>query len=77
MENEFHAVRRLPPYVFAEVNKIKAVDFTKQFQPRAKCCGRAFGLGEDEVAHRKDSEMQSQASCSDLVPFGRRRMAMS
>ena len=42
MENEFHAIRRLPPYVFAEVNAMKA---------RARAAGDDiidFGMGNPD-----------------------------
>ena len=42
MDNEFHRIRRLPPYVFAEVNKLKAA---------ARAAGRDiidFGMGNPD-----------------------------
>src|SRR5262245_38910359 len=42
MDSEFHRIRRLPPYVFAEVNKLKAA---------ARAAGRDiidFGMGNPD-----------------------------
>ena len=43
-ESEFHRIRRLPPYVFAEVNRLKAA---------ARAAGRDvidFGMGNPDMA---------------------------
>src|SRR5258707_9384630 len=47
MDSEFHRIRRLPPYVFAEVNRLKAA---------ARAAGRDiidFGMGNPDGATPK------------------------